>query len=155
MEVNMTPTTPYFVYTPNPFVCDGQSIIPCDLKPGESLKGFLLRHAPHLTEDGWAVSIGGAEVAPAMWGKTFPKEGMHIACRAVLGKQGVMLVAMAALTYFTFGFGAATAGMWGAGAAAGATGVAAGGIALSVGALDCGMEAAGLSNTLPDAAGRL
>jgi len=118
----MTPTTPYFVYTPNPFVCDGQSIIPCDLKPGESLKGFLLRHAPHLTEDGWAVSIGGAEVAPAMWGKTFPKEGMHIACRAVLGRQVVQLVAMAALTYFTLGFGAATAGMWGAGAVAGSIG---------------------------------
>ena len=118
----MTPTTPYFVYTPNPFVCDGQSIIPCDLKPGESLKGFLLRHAPHLTEDGWAVSIGGAEVAPAMWGKTFPKEGMHIACRAVLGRQVVQLVAVAALTYFTLGFGAATAGMWGAGAVAGSIG---------------------------------
>ena len=118
----MTPTTPYFVYTPNPFVCDGQSIIPCDLKPGESLKDFLLRHAPHLTTDGWTVSIGGAEVAPAMWGKTFPKAGMHIACRAVMAKQVVQIVAMAALTYFTFGFGAATAGMWGAGAVAGSLG---------------------------------
>ena len=118
----MPQTTPYFVYTPNPFVCDGQSIIPCDLKHGESLEAFLLRHVPHLTTNGWVVSIGGVEVAPGMWGKTFPKPGMHIACHAVMAKQVVQLVAIVALTYFTFGFGAATAGMWGAGAVAGSLG---------------------------------
>ena len=113
----MPQTTPYFVYTPNPFVCDGQTIIPCDLKHGESLEAFLLRHVPHLTTNGWAVSIGGVEVPTDMWGKTFPKPGMHIACRAVMAKQVVQLVAIVALTYFTFGFGAATSSLWGAGAA--------------------------------------
>ena len=118
----MPQTTPYFVYTPNPFVCDGQTITPCDLKHGESLEAFLLRHVPHLTTNGWVVSIGGVEVAPDMWSKTFPKPGMHIACHAVVAKQVVQLVAIVALTYFTFGFGAATAGMWGAGAAASSLG---------------------------------
>ena len=106
----MPQTTPYFVYTPNPFVCDGQTITPCDLKHGESLEAFLLRHVPHLTTNGWTVSIGGAEVAPNMWAKTYPKPGMHIACRAVVGKQVVHLVAIAALSYFTLGMGGIAAG---------------------------------------------
>jgi len=111
-----------FVWTPNALTQDGQRNIACDLQPGESLHAFLRRHVPGIDSGAWSVSIGGAMVPRAMWAKTFPRHGMHIACRATVGKQAVALVAMAALTYFTFGFGAATAGMWGAGAVAGAWG---------------------------------
>jgi hypothetical protein len=114
-----------FVWTPNALTQEGQRNEACDLQPGESLQDFLVRHVPGVDSGAWVVSIGGAVVPRAMWAKTFPKHGMHIACRATVGKQVVSLVAIAALAYFTFGFGAATAGMWGAGAVAGAWGGAA------------------------------
>lgn len=114
-----------FVWTPNALTQEGQRNEACDLQPGESLQDFLVRHVPGVDSGAWVVSIGGSVVPRAMWAKTFPKHGMHIACRATVGKQVVSLVAIAALAYFTFGFGAATAGMWGAGAVAGAWGGAA------------------------------
>ena len=110
------------VVTPNALTLDGQRNEPADLQPGESLASFLERHVPGIGSGAWTVMIGGAMVPPAMWTRTFPKHGQLIACRAVLRKSALQLVAIAALSYFTFGFGAATAGMWGAGAVAGAWG---------------------------------
>lgn len=96
-----------FVWTPNALTLDGQQNVPCDLQPGESLEDFLRRHVPGIDSGAWSVSIGGCVVPRAMWGKTYPKHGMHIACRAVVAKQVVQLVAVAALSYFTLGAGAA------------------------------------------------
>lgn len=96
-----------FVWTPNALTLDGQKNIPCDLQEGETLLAFLRRHVPGIESGAWSVSIGGAVVPQAMWAKTYPKHGMHIACRAVVAKQVVQLVAVAALSYFTLGAGAA------------------------------------------------
>ena len=63
--------------------------------------------------------IGGAVVPQAMWARTFPKHGQLIACRAVLRKSALQMVAIAALSYFTAGWGASLAGAMGMGAAAG------------------------------------
>lgn len=95
-----------FVWTPNALTLDGQRNIPCDLQPGESLLSFLRRHIDGVESGAWAVSIGGRTVPRAMWGKTFPKHGMHIACRASVGRQYVQLIAIAVLSYFTMGAGA-------------------------------------------------
>lgn len=99
-----------FVWTPNALTLDGQQNVPCDLQPGESLEDFLRRHVPGIDSGAWSVSIGGCVVPRAMWGKTYPKHGMHIACRATVGKQVVQLVAVAALSYFTLGMGGIAAG---------------------------------------------
>ena len=99
-----------FVWTPNALTLDGQQNVPCDLQPGESLEAFLRRHVPGIDSGVWSVSIGGCVVPRAMWGKTYPKHGMHIACRAVVAKQVVQLVAVAALSYFTLGMGGIAAG---------------------------------------------
>lgn len=100
-----------FVWTPNALTLDGQQNVPCDLQPGESLEAFLRRHVPGIESGAWSVSIGGCVVPRAMWGKTYPKHGMHIACRATVGKQAVQLVAVAALAYFSGGL---AAGLYGA-----------------------------------------
>lgn len=89
-----------FVWTPNALTLDGQKNIPCDLQEGESLLAFLRRHVPGIESGAWAVKIGGAVVPRRMWAKTYPKNGMHIACRATVGKQVVQLVAVAALAWF-------------------------------------------------------
>lgn len=108
-----------FVWTPNALTLDGQKNIPCDLQDGESLLAFLRRHVPGIESGAWSVTIGGAMVPFAMWGKTYPKHGMHIACRAAVGKQVLQLVAVAVLSYFTMGAGAAWIGSaFGVGAAA-------------------------------------
>lgn len=112
-----------FVWTPNALTLDGQQNVPCDLQPGESLEAFLRRHVPGIDSGVWSVSIGGCVVPRAMWGKTYPKHGMHIACRAVVAKQVVQLVAVAALSYFTMGAGGllSAGGFLGMGAGMGAS----------------------------------
>lgn len=100
-----------FVWTPDPIKLDGQRNIPCDLQEGESLLAFLRRHVPGIESGAWAVRIGGIEIPCRMWAKTYPKHGMHIACRATVAKQAVQLVAVAALAYFSGGL---AAGLYGA-----------------------------------------
>ncbi len=99
------------VVTPHALTIEGQRNVPADLQPGESLAVFLSRHVPGIESGAWVVSIGGAMVPRAMWGHVYPKHGMHIACRAVVAKQAVALVAIAALTYFSGGL---AAGLYGA-----------------------------------------
>ncbi|MCO8250199.1 phage tail tip fiber protein [Comamonas thiooxydans] len=107
------------VVSPNALTLDGQRNVPADLRPGESLASFLDRHVPGIRSGAWTVMIGGAVVPQAMWARTFPKHGQLIACRAVLRRSALQLVALAALTYFSGGIASAIYG------AAGGTYVAA------------------------------
>lgn len=124
------------VVTPHALTIEGQRNVPADLQPGESLAVFLGRHVPGIESGAWVVSIGGAMVPRAMWPHAYPKHGMHIACRAVVAKQAVQLVAVAALAWFSGGI---SAGIYGA---AGGTYVAASaGFALA--AIQAGVVIAG------------
>lgn len=111
-----------FIVTPHPVLLDGQRNMACDLRPGESLYAFLQRHVDGLDGQAWAVWIGGREVPRHLWHCVYPKHGQVIEVRGAVGKSALALVAVIALTYFTFGFGTATAGMWGAGAVSSAWG---------------------------------
>lgn len=124
------------VVTPHPLIIEGQTNVPVDLQPGESLAAFLDRHVPGIASGAWAVSIGGAVVPQAMWAYTYPKQGQLIAARCVLRRQVLSLVAIAALTWFSGGIAASIYG------AAGGTFVAASaGLALS--AIQAGVVLAG------------
>jgi len=112
----------HLIITPHPMLLDGQRNVVWESRPGESLYVLLMRNVPELDGQPWAVSIGGVPVERHLWHCVYPKQGQVIEVRGGVGKAAMMIVAMIALTYFTFGFGAATAGMWGAGAAAGAMG---------------------------------
>ncbi|MDR2325502.1 MAG: hypothetical protein LBE51_08905, partial [Acidovorax sp.] len=98
------------VITPHALTTEGQRNVPADLQPGESLAVFLARHVPGIESGAWTVSIGGAMVPRAMWVHVYPKHGQLIACRAVVAKQAVQLVAIAALSYFTMGMGGIAGG---------------------------------------------
>lgn len=99
------------VVTPNALTLDGQRNVPADLQPGETLASFLTRHVPGIGSGAWTVMIGGAVVPQTMWSRTFPKHGQLIACRALLRRSALQLVALAALTYFSGGI---AAGIYGA-----------------------------------------
>lgn len=95
------------VVTPHPLTLEGQTNAPADLKAGESLLSFLERHVPNLHTCKYAVSINGCPIAPEHWARVKPKHGTVIAVRSVVEKEALQLVALAALTYFTFGIGSA------------------------------------------------
>lgn len=98
------------IITPNPVTTEGQTNIPADLRPGESLLSFLQRHVPDLSPDDWVATISDCEVPPELWGRTYPKQGQLIAVRSAPGRAALQLVALAALTYFTMGAGGLAAG---------------------------------------------
>ena len=111
------------IVTPHPVLVDGQKNVTADLRPGESLYRFLMRHVEDLDGNRWEVTIGGRSVPRHLWHHVYPKHGHLIELRGGVGKAAIAIVAMVALTYFTFGIGtAASAGMWGAGAVAGSYG---------------------------------
>ncbi|MGE8515288.1 MAG: hypothetical protein ACN6OM_01625 [Alcaligenes nematophilus] len=95
------------VVTPHPLTLEGQTNTPADLRAGESLLSFLERHVPNLHVCKYAVSINGCPIAPEHWARVKPKHGTVIAVRSVVEKEALQLVALAALTYFTFGIGSA------------------------------------------------
>uniref|UniRef100_UPI003CFBCB53 hypothetical protein n=1 Tax=Alcaligenes faecalis TaxID=511 RepID=UPI003CFBCB53 len=95
------------VVTPHPLTLEGQTNTPADLRAGESLLSFLERHVPNLHVCKYAVSINGCPIAPEHWVRVKPKHGTVIAVRSVVEKEALQLVALAALTYFTFGIGSA------------------------------------------------
>ncbi|HDS1582224.1 TPA: carbohydrate-binding protein, partial [Stenotrophomonas maltophilia] len=97
------------IITPHPVMLDGQQNLQADLRPGESLYGFLARHVRGLDGQAWVVTIGGRPVERHLWCNVYPKHGQVIEVRAVVGKSAIRLVAMIALTYFTLG-GASIAG---------------------------------------------
>ncbi|MEJ6667766.1 MAG: phage tail protein, partial [Alcaligenes aquatilis] len=95
------------VVTPHPLTLEGQTNTPADLRAGESLLSFLERHVPNLHVCKYAVSINGCPISPDHWSRVKPKHGTVIAVRSVVEKEALQLVALAALTYFTFGIGSA------------------------------------------------
>ncbi len=95
------------VVTPHPLTLEGQTNTPADLKAGESLLSFLERYVPNLHACKYAVSINGCPIAPEQWAQEKPTHGAVIAVRSVVEKEALQLVALAALTYFTFGVGSA------------------------------------------------
>lgn len=95
------------VITPHPLILEGQTNVPADLRAGESLLSFLERHVPNLHACKYAVYVNGGQVAPEFWARVKPKHGTIIAVRCVVEKQALQLVALAALTYVTFGIGSA------------------------------------------------
>ncbi|MFL4597562.1 host specificity factor TipJ family phage tail protein [Stenotrophomonas maltophilia] len=116
------------IVTPHPVLLDGQRSAPVDLRPGESLYAFLMRHVEGLDGQAWLVTIGGRPVDRHLWSHVYPKHGQIIEVRGAVGKSAVRLVAMVALTYFAFqapmlaGW-LAKAGLSGAGLAAARAGV--------------------------------
>ena len=124
------------IITPHPMLLDGQRNVVWEARAGESLYVLLMRNVPELDGQPWAVSVDGVDVERHLWHTVCPKQGQIVEVRGGVGKAALMVVAMIALTYFTFGLGAATAGMWGA-----AWGASAGGLAGAV--LASGMYMAG------------
>lgn len=102
------------VLTPHPVTLEGQRHIAMDLQPGERLCDFLHRHVIDLDQGEWTVSIGGRVVPRHLWAYVYPKDGQVIEVRGAVGRNALYIVAMIALTYFTFGI----AGAGGAAAAA-------------------------------------
>lgn len=101
----MTTTETRLVYTPHPVTCEGQANLSAELLPGEKLGEFLRRVAPDTRSGDWAASIGGRAVPTQLWDRITPKNGQLIEVRSVMRKQALYIVAMVALTYFTFGAG--------------------------------------------------
>lgn len=94
------------IVTPHPVLVDGQRNQPADLRPGESLYAFLMRHVDELDGRAWQVTIGGRDVPRHLWHHVRPKHGQVIEARGAVGRSAVALVATLALAYFTFGGGA-------------------------------------------------
>src|SRR5690606_31455350 len=126
-SVRATEEAGRLVITPSPVLLDGQKNVAADLIPGESLYSFLSRHVD--PSEPWEVRIGGVVVPVELWDRIKPKDGHIIEVRGAVNRQAVALVAMVALTYFTFGAGAAAGGIFGtatgAGTFFGASGLAA------------------------------
>ncbi|WP_434212774.1 host specificity factor TipJ family phage tail protein [[Pseudomonas] boreopolis] len=100
-----TPNEGMLVINPHPLLADGLRSLPADLRPGESLYAFLSRHVEGLDGEPWAVAVDGEDVPRHLWHQVHPRNGQVIEVRGVVGRAAVSLVAMAALTYFTFGIG--------------------------------------------------
>ncbi len=98
------------VVTPHPVTLDGQTNVPAELRPGESLYAFLQRHVEGLDGQAWEVCIGGVPVPREYWHHVRPKHGQHIEVRAAVGRTALLLVATIALAYFTFGAGGLAGG---------------------------------------------
>lgn len=105
------------IVTPHPVLLDGQRSIVAGLLPGESLASFLRRHVPDIDSGAWAVSIGGLEVPPAMWARTWPKHGQLISCRGSVHKSALAFIAVGAVAYFGFGLSLLLSAGLGVGAA--------------------------------------
>ncbi|MDT3467936.1 host specificity factor TipJ family phage tail protein [Stenotrophomonas maltophilia] len=106
------------IVTPHPLLVDGQRNVAWELTPGQSLYMLLMRNVPDLDGQRWEVSIGGRPVERHLWHHVFPKHGQVIEVRGGVGRAALSIVAMVALTYFTFGIagaGGAVAGLMGGG----------------------------------------
>lgn len=100
------------VVTPHPLSLQGQRIYHAQavrLLPGDTLALLLSRHEV-LPGQQWVVSIGGVEVMEQHWHRIRPKHGHLIEARRVPEKQVLQIVALIALSYFTFGLGGMAGG---------------------------------------------
>ena len=103
------------VLTPHPVTCEGQRHFAAEFEPGEKLGAFLRRTVPDWDKDHWEVRVNGVVVPVEVMERVRPKAGTRIEVRGAVGRQALYIVAMMALTYFTFGGG--TIWGWGIGTA--------------------------------------
>jgi hypothetical protein len=100
-------TQAQLVVTPHPLTLEGQRVYAdraALLQPGETLGAFLARHDVHPGQQ-WVVTLGGVLVHEMDWQRVKPKHCYVIECRRVPEKDILRLVAIVALSYFTFGAG--------------------------------------------------
>lgn len=114
-----SPEPARLIVTPHPITLEGQRNVAAELVPGETLAAFLARAVPEDMGGAWEVRINGVLVPHEVMDRVRPKDGTVIEVRSVVKRQALMIVAMAALTYFTFGAGAAAGGWFGAATGAG------------------------------------
>jgi len=95
------------ILTPHPLLLDGQRVETWHAAPNQTLAALLAAHAPAVLDADapWIVRIGGVPVPRHCWRHVAPKPGQIIEVRAGAGRSALMIVAMIALTYFTFGLG--------------------------------------------------
>ena len=122
--VAVTPET-RIVCTPHPVTLEGQTNTIAKMLPGEKLGPFLRRTVDGWADDAWEVRVSGVLIAVELLDLVRTKSGVLIEVRSVVKKQALYIVALIALTYFTFGLGAGVGGAWGA----------AGGLAGSIGGI--------------------
>lgn len=106
MEVMVRPQAA-MVVTPNPLTLQGQRVldaVAAQFVPGETLAAMLERQGV-LPGQQWVVDIEGVEVPESRWHLVRPKHGYTIQVRRVMHKDVLRIVAIAALSYFTFGAG--------------------------------------------------
>src|SRR5690606_17850513 len=94
------------VLTPHPVTLDGQRHMVAELAPGEMLGPYLRRVVPGWADDAWEVRIDGVLVPVEVMERVRPKTGAVIEVRGIVKRQVLAIVAIAALSYFTFGGGA-------------------------------------------------
>lgn len=126
---------PALIVTPHPVSLQGQRVLSAaaaQFTPGESLASLLERQGV-LPGQQWVVTIDGFEVPASMWLYTRPKHGTLIECRRVPEKDALRIIAVAALSYFTFGMGGLAGGSFVG--LTGATGAFAAGAAFLAGSL--------------------
>ncbi|WP_295567077.1 host specificity factor TipJ family phage tail protein [uncultured Stenotrophomonas sp.] len=95
------------IITPHPLLVDGQRNVSWELRAGESLYALLMRNVPELDGQRWEVTIGGYPVERHLWHMVRPKHGQVIEVRGGVGRAALAIIAIAVLSYFTMGAGAA------------------------------------------------
>lgn len=84
----------------------------CQVEAGQTIAELLGDNASHACE----VSVGGYPVPYALWGKVRPKAGqtIHVVIYPQGGNAGkwVRVIAVAIISYYTFGAGSASAAAW-------------------------------------------
>lgn len=95
------------VVTPHPVTLHGQRVldaVAAEFQQGDTLADVLARQ-DIVPGQQWAVTIGGVAVPDHQWHLVRPKHGHLIEARRVMHKDLLRIVAIAALSYFTFGAG--------------------------------------------------
>lgn len=88
--------------TPHPITLEGQRV-GVELIPGETLAEFLARSVPEGFDDGWEVRVNGVVVPHEVMARVRPKPGALVEVRGMVKRNVLMLVAYAALTWWTMG----------------------------------------------------
>ena len=95
------------IVTPHPVTLQGQRQYGAAVfEPGDTLAALLARvDGQIMPGQQWVVSIDGVDVPEQHWHRVRPKHGYLIEARRVPEKDVLRIVAIAALSYFTFGAG--------------------------------------------------
>lgn len=110
------------IITPHPVCQGGQRVLMRTFTPGETLGQFLARTVPDWRADEWEVRVDGYIVPPELVARIRPKDGTYVEVRSTVHRAALAIIALAALTYFTFGIGTAGGALLGATAGYGALG---------------------------------